>query len=130
MFPVKIFNAKGELKKIISAEEALKNMWENFPPKSKRPTSTKKCSQCEKEFKTWDPRVKFCGPKCKNLKEIAQRKYAPSKIKRKNKRAEERKKIKICKLCKRFFSSATKTREFCKPACNKTYHQRIAEEKR
>ena len=96
MFPVKIFDADGKLKKTVSVKEQLKVMWERFPRTSmggvishRSPTRTKKCARCKKEFETWDPRVKMCSKKCQQLQLRIQRKTAPSVLKKKG-RAQDR----------------------------------------
>ena len=131
MFPVKIFDADGKLKKTDSVKEQLKAMWERFPRTSmggvishRSPTRTKKCARCEKEFETWDPRVKMCSKKCQQLQLRIQRKTAPSVLKKKAERKIELKKKKNCLYCGEPYRSWRKSKLFCNPKCNQTFHDK------
>lgn len=85
-----------------------------YIPKPKKNRTPRKCVICGVEF----------SPKFKAHNQIYCDKHKGMKIKSKLKPKIE----KICLMCKESFLSPSKTREFCKPSCNRrfrTFEKRI-----
>ncbi len=136
MFPVKVFNAKGELIKEVSVEVQKKEMWANFTRSTlggsinNSSETTKECAKCKKEFKTWNPKVRLCGKECKENQSRAQRKNSPARKRNKEEREIEQAKDKTCAQCGVLYHSWRKAKKFCTTRCNQSFHNRTSNESR
>jgi len=106
MFQVKVFNGNGELKYVISPEQANKNCWKHFvkAPVTKKPKGKEKlCDWCQEPFTTTIPNKRFCSPEHQNLSNAQSKRIPEVEI--------------ICASCKEPFMG-TASRRFCNDPCS------------